>query len=204
MVSGRRALYVEGGGDKNPSLASECRKAFSKLFEKAGITLKPRVIVCGGRKNAYDQFRHAQEAGDAEASLLVDAEALPALEPHDSPWDHVKKRLGDGWERPPNATDDQLHFMTVCMETWLIADLAALKDVFGPKLDASKLPSATHLESTEKQAVFRALEAATKLTRAGAYGKGAHSFRVLERVSPAAIRGLKWGKRFLDAMGASK
>lgn len=41
MVTRKRELYVEGGGDKNPSLASECRRAFSKLFEKAGVTHKP-------------------------------------------------------------------------------------------------------------------------------------------------------------------
>jgi hypothetical protein len=42
----KRQLHVEGGGDSKSSfLASECRKAFSKLLEKAGVTNKPRVIV---------------------------------------------------------------------------------------------------------------------------------------------------------------
>lgn len=59
----KRELYVEGGGDKNPILASECRRAFSKLFEKAGVVHKPRVIACGGRKSAYDQFCDAHEGG---------------------------------------------------------------------------------------------------------------------------------------------
>lgn len=159
MVSRKRALYVEGGGDRNPSLASECRKAFHLLFEKAGIAEKPRVIVCGGRKNAYDQFRNAQEAGEEKGALLVDAEQVPALAPGTSVWEHVKQRLGDGWERPHDASDEQLQLMTVCMETWLIADPAALRAVFGPKFDSSKLPATTVLERKDKQAVYRALEA---------------------------------------------
>jgi Domain of unknown function (DUF4276) len=203
MVTRKRELYVEGGGDGNPSLASECRKAFSKLFEQAGIAQKPRVIACGGRKRAYDQFCDAL-AGDAEAWLLVDAEELPALGPSPSPWDHVKARKDDGWERPGNASDDQLHFMTACMETWLLADHAALKAVFGPKLDASKLPALAQLEATDKRAISSALKAATKPTKAGAYSKGSHSFKTLAKVSPGSLRALSWGKRFFDAMGATK
>ncbi len=57
VTPGKRELYVEGGGDKKPSLASECRRAFSKLFERDDITNKPRVIACGGRQRAYDQSR---------------------------------------------------------------------------------------------------------------------------------------------------
>lgn len=204
MVSRKRELYVEGGGDKNPSLASECRKAFSKLFENAGVAQRPRIIACGGRSLAYKQFCDAHGTSQADAWLLVDAEELPTLGPSQSPWDHVKAREGDGWERPANATDDQLHLMTVCMETWLVADVKAMREVFGPKLDDSKLPKVERLENTDKPAVYSALQAATKPTLAGAYGKGSHSFKVLEKVSPAALRKLAWGKRFLDAMGASK
>lgn len=162
------------------------------------------MSACGGRQRAYDQFCDAQASGDPEVWLLVDAEELPSIGSNDSPWDHVKNRQGDGWGRPSNARDDQLHFMTVYMETWLIADPAALKQVFGPKFDDSKLPAMAQLENTPKQAIYRALETATKPTKAGAYGKGAHSFQVLANVSPAALRSLSWGKRFLDAMEATK
>lgn len=200
-ASRKRELYVEGGGVRNPSLASECRRAFSKLFEAAGVPHRPRVIACGGRKRAYDQFRDAHDAGEVEAWLLVDSEEPVSAS---SPWTHVKERKGDGWERPPDATDEQLHFMHVCMETWLVADPDALAKVLGSKLDKSKLPPIASLERSNKQKLYDALSAAAKPTPSGDYGKGSHSFRVLAELAPAKLRQLSWGARFLDAVGARK
>lgn len=195
-----RELYVEGGGDRNPALASECRRAFSKLFERAGITQRPRVIVCGGRKNAYNQFCVAHANGRAQTWLLVDAEAPVTSPPHD-PWDHVKTRQGDGWERPEGASEDQLHLMSICMETWLLADHNALKTIFGPKLDTSRLPpEGPALERLSKKAVYDALAAATRPTPAGCYGKGPHSFKILAELSPRKLRSLPWAERFLSAL----
>ena len=94
--------------------------------------------------------------------------------------------------------------MCVAMETWLLADHSALKQVFGPKLDASKLPSeGTALEQMDKAKVYAALDAAIKPTPAGAYSKGSHSFKVLAEVTPNKLRTLPWAKRFLDAMGSA-
>lgn len=199
----KRELYVEGGGDKNQSLVTECRRAFRKLFEKAGVAQRPRVIPCGGRKRAYDRFCTAHAAAKADIWLLVDAEELVPSGPPFDPWAHVKARPGDNWDRPSGATDDQLQFMNVVMETWLLADRAALKKVFGHKLDQTKLPpEGGALETKDKPAVYSALAAATKPTPSGKYGKGPHSFRVLAEVSPKKLRALSWANRFLDAVGA--
>lgn len=116
----------------------------------------------------------------------------------------MKARKGDGWERPAGATDEQLHFMHVCMETWLVADPDALTRVLGSKFDKSKLPAFASLEGSNKQKLYDALSAAAKPTPSGDYGKGDHSFRVLAEVAPASLRPLTWGKRFLDAMGATR
>ncbi len=201
----KRELYVEGGGNKHPSLASECRRAFSKLFERAGIAQKPRVIACGGRKNAYDQFCTAHQEAKADVWLLVDAEERAASGPVFDPWTHVKARLGDGWDRPSGANDDQLQLMNVVMETWLLADREALKKIFGPRLDEGKLPpEGASLETKDKPAVYAALKAAAKPTPSGEYGKGAHSFKVLAEVSPMKLRPLSWANRFLEEMGATR
>lgn len=89
------------------------------------------------------------------------------------------------------------------METWLLADRASLKKVFGPRLDEKKLPpEGASLETKDKATVYDALAAATKPTPSGEYGKGAHSFKVLAEVAPGKLRPLPWANRFLDAMGA--
>jgi len=198
----RRQLHVEGGGNHNPFLASECRKAFSELFQKAGVRNKPRVIVCGGRAMAYKSFCAALKAGGTADWLLVDAEDVAPSGPPFDPWAHVAQRAGDGWITPDGATDEQLHLMAVCTETWLVADHEALRSVFGPKLDVTKLPPANRaLEEVEKEKVSAALAQATKTTKA-TYEKGHQQFKVLALVSPDKLRVMSWAKRFLDAMSS--
>src|SRR5271163_2560153 len=103
-------VYVEGGGDHNKALQSESRRGFSEFFRKAGLVGRmPRVVACGGRRNAYESFRSSQEnpGRNEHPILLVDSEAPVA----DQPWDHVRLRDGDRWERPAGASEDQIHLM---------------------------------------------------------------------------------------------
>ena len=90
------------------------------------------------------------------------------------------------------------------METWLVADRAALAKIFGPKLNEAKLPpEGKSLETKTKASIFSALKTSTKHTPAGEYGKGAHSFKVLAEVSPDKLREVSWAARFLVEMGAT-
>ena len=88
-------LYVEGGGNHNKALETRCRKGFSEFIRKSGMSGRmPRIIACGGRQHAFEDFRTAHEQQDATSVpvLLVDGEG-PV---HDSnPWDHVRRQ--DGW-----------------------------------------------------------------------------------------------------------
>lgn len=202
-----RLLFVEGGGDHNPSLASECRRAFKQMLEKAEIKDKPRVVVCGARKQAYDQFCNELASGLNQAWLLVDAEELaPALKPDSvaDPWAHVKARQGDKWEQPSGATEKHLHLMNVTMETWLLCDRDALRKNFGSKINESKLlPADSSLETKTKQDINNALAAAVKDTPSEKYSKGSHSFKILADVDPMKLRRtLFWADRFLLEMGA--
>lgn len=57
VVNPPRKLFVEGGGNHNDALKTECRRAFTALLEKAGFKGRlPRVVACGSRRNAYEQF----------------------------------------------------------------------------------------------------------------------------------------------------
>ena len=205
MKGSPRRLFVEGGGDHNRWLQTECRRAFSMLLTNAGFGRRmPRIVVCGGRANAYDQFctALAHSAPGEVALLLVDAEAPVDA---DSPWVFVKQRKGDGWCMPAGAEDKHLHLMVQSMEAWIIADRAALGTFFDPGFRAAALPAATaNLEQVSKCDLERTLQAATKAAKTkGAYNKGRHSFKLLAQVDPKLVRASSpWAERFFATLDA--
>jgi hypothetical protein len=67
--------------------------------------------------------------------MLVDSEE--PVKDVERTWNHLQKR--DGLRKPRNATDEQVLFMTTCMETWIICDWAALRERYGDKLQTSAL-----------------------------------------------------------------
>jgi Domain of unknown function (DUF4276) len=115
-------IYLEGGGDSR-DLPIRCLKGFRKLLERCGYLGRlPKLVACGGRSAAFDAFKTAlshTRKGDFVA-LWIDSED-PAADA-EAAWEHLKARKGDGWKRPKRATDEQVLFMTTCMETWIVAD----------------------------------------------------------------------------------
>jgi hypothetical protein len=198
-----RKLFVEGGGDDNSALKTECRRAFRKLLEAAGFEgMLPRVVPAGGRRSAYDQFCTAVRGrqGHDVAVLLVDSETAVS---ESSPWDHVKNREGDEWDKPDGASDDQLHLMVQCMEAWFLADRRAMRDFFGAGYRESALPSGNaEIEKVPKEDLESSLRAATKdTTTKGEYRKGKHSFKLLELVDPDLVRKASpWAERFFSTL----
>ena len=179
-------LYVEGGGDAK-SLRSACRKGFKEFFHKAGLTgSMPRVIACGSRKSAYDDFCTASGQTNVCALLLVDSEE--AVADGDSPWDHLRKRPDDKWPRPSDATDEQCHLMVQVMESWLVADKETLASFFGQGFKEGALPKRQDVEAISKADVMRGLHDATRRTSKGSYSKGKHSFEILARIRPSRVR----------------
>jgi hypothetical protein len=191
-------LYVEGGGD-TALLRARCREAFRKLLEKTGLGGKmPRIVASGGRDAAFDDFRTAHRTcrPGAVALLLVDSE-----EPvHGDAWAHLNTR--DGWERPEGAVEEQAQLMVACMETWVVADRAALRRVFGPTLRPNALPPPSGLEERGKDEVQRKLAAATAgCARDRRYEKGKRSFQVVAELDPATLEAaLPHFKRLIDTL----
>ncbi|WP_298202120.1 DUF4276 family protein [Desulfosporosinus sp.] len=191
-------IYVEGGGNGNHVLNSECRKAFKKFFEKAGLSKRlPRVIPCGRRNGAYDDFCTALKCVDRTGDrvfLLVDSEDAVQTAFMENPWGHLLER--DGWEVPSGASSEQVHLMVECMENWFLADKEALRTFFGQGFRANSLPNNPNIEKVTKPDVLDCLGKASRETQKGQYGKGAHSFKILEiidarkvlDVSPSAQR----------------
>lgn len=189
----RVTIFLEGGGDTERQKI-ECRKGFQRLFEKAGFTRPntPAFVACGGRHQAFNKFVAALAANqNAYLILLVDSED-PVANADESPdsdaaWKHLKKR--DGWERPARAANDQAQLMAICMETWVMADQAAVKRFFGSALQASALLPLLNLEARDRHEVQQALEHATRnCGRDRSYAKGKKSFAVLATLNPATVQ----------------
>jgi hypothetical protein len=178
-------IYVEGGGDSD-ALRTRCRRGFSKLIENAGFKGRmPRIVACGGRRCAYEDFCTAVENATADEFplLLVDSEAPVSS----ASWDHLKAR--DGWDRPSQATDEHAHLMVQCMEAWFLADRDVLSKFFGQGFRPNALPATNNVEEISKEDLSRGLENATRNTRTkGAYDKGKHSFELLGVLNPAKVQ----------------
>lgn len=164
----------------------------------------PKIVPCGSRRRAYEQFLHSLErprqVGPIDiVLLLVDSEA-PVAGP--SPWEHVKNRQGDGWKKPLEAEDDHLHLMVQCMETWFLADRPALEAYFGQGFRDSALPAATaKIEDVGKADLLSKLKAASKDSQKGGYDKGKHSFKLLATLDPEEIRSASpWAERFFSTL----
>ena len=181
-------VYVEGGGDHNKALQTECRKGFSEFLQRAGLAGRmPRIVACGGRSRAYASFCTSQEAAGADhfPVLLVDSES-PVVE--QNPWEHVKLREGDRWSRPNGAQNDQIHFMVQAMEAWFHADKDAVQRFYGPLFRMAALRPRGDIENIAKTDLFDGLQQATRACQKGEYSKGEASFHILAQIDPTKVR----------------
>lgn len=178
-------LYIEGAESKEDQV--RCREGFRTLIGKLGFAAgkkMPRLSACGGRKSAFDDFRtaHARSQPGDYIAMLVDSEDPVA--DIEKPWDHLRVR--DKWSRPAGANDEQVLFMTTCMETWIVADRETLKRHYGHKLQETALPPTYNLENQNRADVHTKLEHATR-DCPNAYQKGKRSFVVVGEVNPGVL-----------------
>lgn len=193
-------IYVEGRGDSK-ELHVRCRQGFRKLIEKSGFTKPmPHIVACGGRNATFDDFKTAMDSRSPTdyPMLLVDSE--DPIVGNTTSWNHLRTR--DGWIPPHGVSDDQAQLMVTSMETWLMADRAALREVFGASLQDGALLPEVNLEQYGRHRVQEALEHATRnCGEKKAYKKGRRSFQVLEAVNPNVLKQrLPYFKRFIEAL----
>jgi hypothetical protein len=178
-------LYIEGGGESQ--LQDQMfRRAWRAFFEKAGLKGRmPTPFRGSSRQKTFDAYQTAVRTRktDELPLLLVDSEDL--VNPHHSAWQHLKHR--DNWDKPSRAGDADAYLMICVMETWLIADRAALRNYFGECWCDNALPQWPDLEAVEKSRVFKALAQATAGCGTRAYAKGKVSFELLAAIDPAAV-----------------
>lgn len=180
-------VYVEGGGDTKAQ-AAPLREAVAMWIGRAVPEAKarPKIIACGGRRQAFEEFSHAvRQHDDAFCILLVDSEDQVNAPTR---WEHVRQRKDDNWAPPPGTADDNLHFMAPTMEAWLCSDAPALASWFGEGFKAEALPKRTDLEAEPKADLNAKLERATTGSKRGAYRKG-RDLGLLGEVSPGKVQG---------------
>ncbi len=176
-------IYIEGGGDSK-ELHVRCRQGFRQLLERCGFFGRmPRLVACGGRSAAYSDFKTAHESNKAEyVAMLIDSEK-PVSNPEET-WDHLMNC--DRWERPDGADDEQVLFMTTCMESWIVADRDTLRQHYGSSFQESALPSLIRLEQGNRQDIQEGLKRATR-NCSNAYQKGKRSFEILGKLEPETM-----------------
>lgn len=183
-------LYIEGSrtGPNSKEAQIRCREGFRRLLENAGFSGRmPRLSACGGRAATFNDFQiaHAKHGKGDYVAMLIDSEEQPL--DVEKTWDHLKVR--DFWERPADASDDQVLFMTTCMETLIVADRVALQKHYGHKLQESALPPLNDLENRDRHEVHGKLVSATR-DCSNAYAKGTRSFEVLGVLNPSTLGSL--------------
>ena len=183
------AIYVEGGGD-GPGGKAELRQGFDALLapQKTAArarSLRWKLVLCGGRNATFDAFQHAARAAGSEiVALLVDAEDAVANSTPEGRVGHLAAR--DGWNLA-SITAERVHLMTQCMEAWIVADAEALAAFYGQHCHARSLPRRNKLDDEPKATIYAALEAATKATQKGSYGKISHASELLKRIRPEVV-----------------
>ena len=196
----KTTVYVEGGGTGR-ALRQACREGFSSFFRKAGLDERmPKVVACGSRTQAYNRFRVAIGQRPADfIVLLVDSEGPVKA---DTPWAHLREREGDGWARPADAADRNVHLMVQVMESWFLADRECLASYFGNGFNGNALPAPQRpVEDVAKADVERTLRASTRPSRKGQYTKGRDSFALLRLLDAAkVIAGSPHARRLIEAI----
>jgi hypothetical protein len=177
-------IYAEGGGEGD-LLDTLFRKGWKDFFESAGLRgSMPRIIRGKTRSRTFDLFKTAvtHRTPGTLPLLLVDSEG--PIHPGHTVWQHLKAH--DNWDPPPEVSDDQAFLMVEIMETWFLADRAALRDYFGPNLRENAFPTWPALESVPKVTIQNVLQAATANCKTK-YAKGRVSFELLSKLNPADV-----------------
>lgn len=187
-------IYVEGGGASKVT-KTKLREGFSSFLKDLrdiaqSQSIEWRVIACGGRNAACDDFCTAVRISpEVFNALLVDAEGPVVARtsvPGHQLWQHLKQH--DGWDCPQGVDDAQCFLMVQSMETWLIADKQAIKTFYGHDFLQNALPRTVNIEAIDKKTLLEKLEHATAKTQKRQYHKTKHAFDILRNADARVVR----------------
>lgn len=159
----------------------------------------PRVVACGSRQRAYDQFCAAIDEAETDSFIVLLVDSETAVAASDSPWEHLKKR--DNWPQPSAAADNSAQLMVQCMEAWFVADRQSLGAYFGKDFKAAALPVRDDVETIAKRDLEQTLRQATTTCSKGPYRKGRHSFELLGCLDPSKVmQSSPYARQLIDSL----
>ncbi len=179
-------VYVEGGGDWKENKA-RLRQGFNEFLKSIvrlarGKRIRWEIIACGSRQWAFDAFQTALRTHpNAFNVLLVDSEGPVKSEPRK----HLKER--DGWDLS-KVDDEQCHLMVQVMESWFIADIAALQKYFGKRFHSKSIPKNPNVEQIDKKEVEAFLKDSTRKRNKKGYDKDRDGSNLLKLIDPAKVQ----------------
>ena len=144
----------------------------------------PRIVRGGARNRTFKLFsiNINNTAPDRIPLLLVDSESK--VKKSHSVWKHLQTH--DGWRKPAGTGDEHAFLMVQSMDTWLLADRAALQKYFGREFGDNAIKQWSELEEVPKASVIEALRNATT-NCSKQYAKGKISFELLHQIDPSHV-----------------
>jgi len=189
------AIYVEGGGD-TPEQKAALRRGLDGLLNNVKSKAREKhlgwkLVCAGGRQATYEAFINALYTNPGTINvLLIDSETPIAIVTDDIDQDaevrvaHLTQR--DQWDLS-EAHPQRVHLMVQCMETWIVADVDALRRFYGQGFAPNSLPRRVNLEEEPKVDVYDKLMRATRTTQKGEYGKIRHASQLLQSIDPTQV-----------------
>lgn len=180
-------IYIEGGGNKNRGpLSKKLRNGFTNLFSKANIPTKNiHLIACGPKGNAQKEFIKACDK-NSFCILLVDSDG--PIPDGLSEFEYLKQGKNTKAWNIPSEHKDNCHLMVQAMEAWIISDIDAVKNYYGPKFDPSPISKRSDKENISTKNLEKILNQSIKNTPIKTYDKSLHSFDLIGMLSPATVR----------------
>jgi hypothetical protein len=183
-------VFVEGNSSLKLPLIQFIAKAVPESHGRIKIQL-------GKNKDETikDFLRTLCENPGANVLLLVDSDACD----DGKLLERLKQKVM--WQRhaPKKVPLERIHWMVQVMESWFLADPAALKAYYKRDFKASAVPTRANVEEIPKKDVFQILKQAIK----AGYDKAAHAPKILERLSPETVQArARHCKLFLKALRA--
>lgn len=181
---GNVRIYVEGNSRKyHHDLREGFRSFLTELLEAVRPQWGIKIIMCGSRWGAFDDFKEAIGLYENDFCVLMIDSERPFTSGNQ--WGHL--RSFESWPFD-NWDNNRCYLMTQIMEAWFFADIDTVESYYGQHFRRNAMGNTANIETIPKQQLEERLKAATKDTQKGEYSKGKHSGAILRLINPDNVR----------------